>query len=109
MSVKQIPCQLALALAHSESFARDDFLSGPCNAAALALIDRWPDWPGQTVVLLGPEGAGKSHLAAIWAGAAGARFLAARSLAAALLPAALPTGALVVEGIAARAFDDRAL
>jgi chromosomal replication initiation ATPase DnaA len=109
MSVQQIPHQLALALDHAESFAREDFLSGPCNAAALALIDRWPNWPGQTVALVGPEGAGKSHLAAIWAAAAGARFLAARSLAAALLPAALTTGALVVEDIAAGQFDERAL
>src|SRR6202171_5713641 len=109
MSVQQIPRQLALALDHAESFAREDFLSGPCNAAALALIDRWPDWPGQTVVLVGPEGSGKSHLAAIWAVAAGARSLAARSLATALLPAALATGALVVEDIAAGQFDERAL
>lgn len=109
MSVQQIPRQLALALDHAESFAREDFLSGPGNAAALALIDRWPDWPGHTVVLVGPEGSGKSHLAAIWAAAAGARFLAARSLATALLPGALATGALVVEDIAAGQFDERAL
>jgi chromosomal replication initiation ATPase DnaA len=109
MSVQQFPRQLALALDHAESFAREDFLSGPCNAAALARIDRWPDWPGPLLALVGPEGAGKSHLAAIWAGAAGARFLAARSLATALLPAALTTGALVVEDIAPGQFDERAL
>ena len=109
MSTQEIPRQLALALGHAESFAREDFLSSPCNVAALALIDRWPDWPGQTVVLVGPEGSGKSHLAAIWAAAAGARFLAARSLAAALLPASLATGALVVEDIAAGQIDERAL
>ena len=108
MSVS-IPRQLALALDHVESFAREDFLSGPSNAAALALIERWPDWSGQTVVLLGPEGSGKSHLAAIWAAAAGARFLAARALATALPPTALATGALVVEDIAAGEFDERAL
>mgnify|MGYP003693866215 CR=1 FL=1 len=39
------PRQLALALDHPESFAREDFLSGPSNAAALALIDTWPAWP----------------------------------------------------------------
>jgi chromosomal replication initiation ATPase DnaA len=109
MTAQHIPRQLALALDHVESFAREDFLSGPGNAAALALIEGWPDWPGQTVVLVGPEGSGKSHLAAIWAGLAGARFLAARSLATALLPAALATGALVVEDIAAGQFDERAL
>jgi chromosomal replication initiation ATPase DnaA len=109
MSAQQIPRQLALALGHAESFAREDFLSSPCNATALALVDRWPDWPGQTVVLVGPEGSGKSHLAAIWAAAAGARFLAARSLAAVVLPASLATGALVVEDIAAGQIDERAL
>ena len=35
------PRQLVLALGHAESFARDDFLAGPSNAAALALIERW--------------------------------------------------------------------
>ena len=109
MAVYTSPRQLALALGHAESFAREDFLGGPSNAAALALIESWPDWPGQAVALVGPEGSGKSHLAAIWAAEAGARFLAARSLAEAHLPAALATGALVVEDIAAGAFEERAL
>jgi chromosomal replication initiation ATPase DnaA len=103
------PRQLALALDHGESFARDDFLSGPSNAAALTLIETWPDWPHRTVVLVGPEGSGKSHLAAIWAGEAGARFVSARALAETGPGAALATGALVVEDIAEGAFDERAL
>ena len=101
--------QLALALDHPESFAREDFLSGPSNAAALALIDLWPGWPHRTVMLTGPEGSGKSHLAAIWAQAAGARRVAARALEEAAVPSALATGALVVEDLAAGAFDERAL
>jgi chromosomal replication initiation ATPase DnaA len=109
MSLGGRPRQLALALDHAESFARDDFLSGPSNAAALALIDAWTEWPGRVLVLVGPEGSGKSHLAAIWAQEAGARFLGARSLAGANLPAALATGALVVEDLAPDAFDERAL
>jgi chromosomal replication initiation ATPase DnaA len=109
MAVYTSPRQLALALGHAESFAREDFLGGPSNAAALAVIESWPDWPGRAVALVGPEGSGKSHLAAIWAAEAGARFLAARSLAEAHLPAALATGALVVEDIAAGAFEERAL
>ena len=109
MAVYPSPRQLALALGHAESFAREDFLGGPSNAAALALIESWPDWPSRAVVLVGPEGSGKSHLAAIWAAEAGARFLAARSLAEAHLPAALATGALVVEDIAAGVFEERAL
>jgi len=103
------PRQLALALGHATSFAREDFLAGPTNAAAIGLIDRWPDWPDHLLVLAGPEGSGKSHLAAIWAEAAGARFLAARSLGEANPPAALSTGALVIEDLADGAVDERAL
>jgi chromosomal replication initiation ATPase DnaA len=103
------PRQLALALDHTESFAREDFLSGSSNAVALALIDAWPDWSHRTVMLTGPEGSGKSHLAAVWAQAAGARFLAARALEETNVPSALATGALVVEDIAAGAFDERVL
>jgi len=103
------PRQLALALGHQASFAREDFLAGPCNAAALALIERWPDWPDRLLVLAGREGSGKSHLAAIWADAAGARFLAARSLGEANLRGALSTGALVIEDLAGGVLDERAL
>lgn len=103
------PRQLALALPHAESFAREDFLAGPSNAAALALIDRWPDWPANAVALIGPEGAGKSHLAAIWAKESGARFVSGRGLDDASVPAALATGAIVVEDLAERTFEERAL
>ena len=103
------PRQLALALEHAESFAREDFLSGASNAAALALVDSWPAWPDRTVMLTGPAGSGKSHLAAVWARAAGARLVAAHALDEAGVPRALATGALVVEELAPGAFDERAL
>jgi chromosomal replication initiation ATPase DnaA len=103
------PRQLALALEHTESFAREDFLRGPCNVSALALIEGWPQWPNRAVVLNGPEGSGKSHLAAIWSEAAGARVMAARALEQADVPRTLATGALVLEDICAGAFDERAL
>ena len=103
------PRQLALALPHTESLSRDDFLEGPSNAAALALIDRWPDWPNRVMLLCGPEGSGKSHLAAIWAEQAGARSVAAHALNAAAVPAALATGSVVVEDLAPGSFDERAL
>ncbi|MGH6790783.1 MAG: chromosomal replication initiator DnaA [Pseudolabrys sp.] len=103
------PRQLALALDHAESFAREDFLSGPPNEAALALIDRWPDWPDRMVVLVGPEGSGKSHLASIWASEVGARALSAHSLTHINLPLALATGALVVDDVAPESVDERAL
>jgi len=103
------PRQLALALPHAESLARDDFLEGPANEAAVALIDAWPEWPNRVMWLAGPEGSGKSHLAAIWAEAAGARSTTAHALTAANVPAALATGALVVEDLRPASFDERAL
>lgn len=102
------PRQLALALDHAESYAREDFLSGPCNRGPLQLIDDWPEWPANALALIGPEGSGKTHLAMIWAAVAGARVISARALREAELPSALATGALVVEDAAAGA-DDRAL
>ena len=103
------PRQLVLALDHPVSFARDDFLRGPPNAAAFALIERWPDWPDRIVALIGPEGSGKSHLAAIWAEATGARILSAKLLSTTDLPTALATGALVVEDLEPDGLDERAL
>jgi chromosomal replication initiation ATPase DnaA len=103
------PRQLAFLLPHAESLSRDNFLEGPANAAGLALIDRWPDWPSRIMLLVGPEGSGKSHLAAIWAEAAGARSTSAHALTPASVPGALATGALVVEDLKSSDFDDRAL
>jgi chromosomal replication initiation ATPase DnaA len=103
------PRQLVLALDHSTSFAREDFLEGPCNAPALALIESWPDWPHRVMALVGPEGAGKTHLASIWAEDAGARVMSARLLEHGDLPAALATGALVLEDIDPDGLDEIAL
>jgi chromosomal replication initiation ATPase DnaA len=100
---------LAFALPHAESLTRDNFLEGPANASALALVDAWPEWPNRTMLLVGPESSGKSHLAAIWAEQSGARATSAQMLAAAEVPAELSTGALVVEDLRAGAFDERAL
>jgi len=103
------PRQLAFALPHAESLTRDNFQEGPANAAALALIDSWPEWPSRTMLLVGPKGSGKSHLATIWAEQAGARSITAHALTAANVPAALATGALVVEDLNEATFDERAL
>ena len=103
------PRQLVLALDHSVSFAREDFLRGPSNAAALTLIERWPDWPDRIVAIIGPEGSGKSHLAAIWAETTGARVLSAKLLSVSDLPAAFATGALVLEDLEFAGLDERAL
>ena len=109
MAVRVQPRQLAFALPHAESLTRDNFLEGPANEAGLALIERWPDWPNRIMLLVGPEGSGKSHLAAIWAEIAGARSIPARALTPNAVPGALATGALVVEDLKPGDFDERAM
>ena len=103
------PRQLVLALDHAISYAREDFLEGPSNEKALALVERWPDWPSRLIALVGPEGSGPSRLAAIWAAASGARVVSAKRLGETDLPHALATGALVVEDLDAPDLDERAL
>ena len=75
----------------------------------LALIESWPDWPNRIMLLVGPEGSGKSHLAAIWAEQAGARSIPAHALTPNAVPGALATGALVVEDLKPGDFDERAM
>jgi chromosomal replication initiation ATPase DnaA len=104
-----VPHQLALVLPHRERRRREDFFEGSSNRAGLALIEHWPDWPASVVVLVGPEGAGKSHLAMIWAEASGARFLAGRAIASVSPYTALATGALVVEDLRPGSIDETAL
>jgi chromosomal replication initiation ATPase DnaA len=109
LAARAQPRQLAFALPHAESLSREDFLEGPGNAAAVELVDRWPDWPGRVVMLVGDAGSGKSHLASIWAANSGARSTTARALTAEAVPGALATGALVIEDIVPSEIDERAL
>lgn len=60
------PGQLPLTFAHAAAFGAEDFMPAASNQDALAWLDRWPEWPGPALILHGPAGAGKSHLAAIW-------------------------------------------
>ena len=66
------PRQLPLDLVHPEGRSRDHLVVSDANAAAVALIDGWPQWPSPVVVLAGPTGSGKSHLGAIWQEMSGA-------------------------------------
>ncbi|MGA3304211.1 MAG: hypothetical protein ABSC72_13125 [Methylovirgula sp.] len=89
--------QLALDLDLPPHFGREDFLAAPCNEAALAMIEAWPQWPDTLLFLLGPAGAGKTHLAAIWAERAGAAVIEAQDLASADLPSLATRSALVID------------
>lgn len=88
--------QLTLALPLQEAQGRADFLVAPSNERALAALDAWADWPARKAVLVAPEGAGKSHLARVWATSAGAAVVQATDLPYADLPA-LATAGVAVE------------
>ena len=88
--------QLAFPLPRLEARGRADFFVSAANALAVRQVEGWRGWPLGKLVLIGPEGAGKSHLAAVWSDMAGARMVAARDLAGADLPG-LAQGALAVE------------
>jgi chromosomal replication initiation ATPase DnaA len=72
--------QLGLDLPYRPALGRADFLVSDSNAAALGWIERWPDWPSHALVLHGPEGCGKSHLAHLWCERSGARLISGREL-----------------------------
>jgi chromosomal replication initiation ATPase DnaA len=88
--------QLTFDLPNAEAMTRADFFVSPSNALALQTVDGWEGWPGRKLVLVGPEGSGKSHLVQIWAALAGAEVIAAGALATADL-AALAGRAVAVE------------
>lgn len=88
--------QLAFDLPSAEAMTRDHFFVAPSNALALQTVDHWRDWPGRKLLLVGPEGAGKTHLAHIWAALADAVILSADHLAATDI-AGLSGRAVVVE------------
>lgn len=54
-----LPVQAAMSL--------EDFIVDETNRIAFDIVSNWPSWPANVVVLAGPVGCGKSHLAAIYA------------------------------------------
>lgn len=67
------PSQIPLSFPVTTSYRRDDFMPAPCNADALAWIDRWPDWPYPALIIYGAEGCGKTHLLSLWMDKVGER------------------------------------
>jgi len=68
--------QLVLDLDYRASLDGADFFVADCNAAAVAMIDGWPAWTSHAQALVGPAGAGKTHLASVWMKRSGAISLA---------------------------------
>lgn len=101
--------QLALELPHRPGLSRADFVEGAANGAALAMVERWPDWPNRIAMLVGPAGSGKTHLSAIWRERSGAKEIAASALRDADLDALVAGGAVLVEDIHAGDVEETAL
>jgi chromosomal replication initiation ATPase DnaA len=94
--------QLPLDLGHRPALERDAFLVTPANEAAVSWIDCWPAWPAAALVLEGPPGCGKTHLASVWRARAAAGVVLGASLSLAAVPRLVDAGpALVVEAASA--------
>jgi DnaA regulatory inactivator Hda len=94
------PTQLPLDLGSRPSLAGEDFLVVPGNQQAVAWLDRWPDWPSPALVVYGPAGCGKTHLASVFMARTDARNIPLDRLTGEDPPRLLAdTAAVVVEDI----------
>jgi chromosomal replication initiation ATPase DnaA len=84
--------QLSFDWALPVSLGPEDYFVSESNADAHAMIAGGLRWPEGKLALVGPEGSGKTHLARIWQGLAGAERREAREL----LPDLPRAGAAVV-------------
>ncbi|HMB14030.1 MAG TPA: DnaA/Hda family protein [Roseovarius sp.] len=88
--------QLSFDLPVRPALGREDFFVSPANAEAVAMIEGWQGWPSRKLILAGPTGAGKTHLAHVWAALSGAQMIAAPDLPDADIPT-LAQGSVAVE------------
>src|SRR5690349_10760982 len=102
------PEQLVFELPHRAAMGLEDFLVSESNATAVALIDRWPEWPVGAAVLVGPKGSGKTHLANVWTLRSGAATFDAANISRDVVPAIASNAAIVVEDVQ-RLGDEAAL
>jgi len=93
--------QFTFDLPGHPAMGRADFLEAPSNALALAAIEAPAGLPAGIMVLSGPQGSGKTHLAHVWAQQSAAHWLDAR-----LLPEALPH--IMASPVRAFVIDDAA-
>ncbi|WP_243368066.1 DnaA ATPase domain-containing protein [Microvirga solisilvae] len=103
------PKQLAFDLPLDPRYGAEDFLVSPSNEQAYGLIESWPEWPDTILLLVGPPGSGKSHLASIWATNARAWTVDAREISHDKVPHLVSNGALAIEDMDRGERDEAAL
>lgn len=103
--------QLKFDIPARPALGRGDFYVTQSNAVALGLVDTWPNWPNGKLVLIGPRGSGKTHLAHVWCTESGGQMIAAQDVATADVPTLSNTPICVedVEQIAGDADAEQAL
>ncbi len=90
------PDQLTFDLPKHSALGLDDFMVSPANQDALDQVLAWQNWEGGKLLLTGPQGCGKTHLASVWAEQTSAVFCSREDLLA-FQPDALPA-AVVIDG-----------
>ncbi|MBU1211870.1 MAG: hypothetical protein KJ587_11425 [Alphaproteobacteria bacterium] len=103
------PQQLVLDLPHRSALDLEDFLVSRSNEAAIDLIDGEVHWPNGAALVVGPEGAGKSHLANVWRARTQAERLVAVEADEAAVQAAVAGGRVIVEDLDEGISDEAAL
>lgn len=99
--------QLSFELPGKTALGREDFFVAPSNALAVAIVEDSDHWPSGKLVLSGPAGSGKTHLAHVWAAQSGARIVCADQLGTADVPE-LASSDMVIEDVPAIASDKKA-
>jgi len=85
------PNQYILELPILHSLSMEDFVVGACNQEAADYIRAWPKWSSHALILVGPSASGKTHLANVWKGRAGAYEVSGRELTKEMVPDLSPT------------------
>lgn len=97
------PFQLSLDLPVVAGYRRDDLVVSDANRQTVRFLEAWPAWPGPVAIVAGPVGAGKTHLAKVWAELSGAQFLQPRFEGEQEVP---PPGHYIVEDIRQGGFSE---
>ena len=93
--------QLPLLLEHRRLLGREDFLVSPSNVEAVEWIDAYPDWGSvMAVVVVGAEGAGKTHISWLFSEKTDAKVYDVTELSGELFSDVVPmNSALVIDNV----------